>query len=48
MQINYECIRALLLYFKENLRAKHNGLPKGIKIWKIDFTNELLSPPGYN
>lgn len=43
MQLNYECIRALLLYFEKNLKLKHNGLPEGLKIRHIDFANELPS-----
>lgn len=43
MQLNYECIRALLLYFETNLKINNHGLPEGIKIKNIDFTNDFPS-----
>lgn len=43
MQLNYECIRALLLYFENNLKLKHNGLPEGLKMNHINLANEFPS-----
>lgn len=36
MRLNHECVRALLLYFEENLKVGSHGLPGGIKIKFID------------
>jgi len=41
MQLNYECIRALLLYFEDNLRVDSHGLPKGLKVKNIDLEKEF-------
>ena len=43
MQLNYVCIRALLLYFEANLKLNNHGLPEGIQIKKIDFSKDFPS-----
>lgn len=45
MKLNYECIRALLLYFEENLKVNSHGLSEGIKVKNIDLNKEFPSFP---
>lgn len=36
MKLNHDCIRTLLIYLEENLEAKENGLPRGLKLGHIE------------
>ena len=42
MQLNHDCIRALLIFLEENLQVESNGLSEGIKLRHI-VPNDTLS-----